>query len=98
MKSYLLQGQSDIQLIQEFIDQLPQKSTIVDFEETMMLSSIRARTRLWQAEGRIIAFAFVDDYNNLRFEIEDGRRSEKLEREIVEWGSRAAGDNDQGGV
>jgi ribosomal protein S18 acetylase RimI-like enzyme len=52
----------------------------------MLLSSVKATTRLWQQNGKTIGFAFVDDYNNLRFEINMEFSSVQLENEIIEWG------------
>ena len=86
MKSYLLREESDIQLMRELIEHLPHESTIVDFEEDMLLASVRARTRLWQDNGYVVGFAFVDEYNNLRFEVEAQSRSAQLEDEIMAWG------------
>jgi ribosomal protein S18 acetylase RimI-like enzyme len=86
MKSYSLREESDIQLMRDLIARLPHKSTIVDFEETMLLASVRGATRLWQDNGRMIGFAYVDDYNNLRFEIDTQFRSVQLEDEIMAWG------------
>lgn len=86
MKSYLLREESDIQLMRDLIEHLPHESTIVDFEENMLLTAVRARTRLWQDNGHVIGFAFVDEYNNLRFEVEAQSRSAQLEDEIMAWG------------
>lgn len=86
MKSYLLQGEPDIQLMRDLIERLSGESTIVDFEENMLLEPVRATVRLWQDNGRLLGFAYVDDYNNLHFEIEAMARSAPLEDEIIEWG------------
>lgn len=86
MNSYLLQGESDIQLMRDIIERLPHESTVVDFEETMLLATVRATTRLWQHQGKVVGFAFVDDYNIIRFEIEDEHFSTQLESEIIAWG------------
>jgi ribosomal protein S18 acetylase RimI-like enzyme len=86
MKSYILQTESDVRLIQELIARLPGPSTVVDFEESIQLSSVRATTRLWKQGGQIIGFAFVDDFNNLRFEIEREYRSTQLEKDVIDWG------------
>ncbi len=86
MESYVLQDESDIQLMRDLIQRLPHQSTIVDFEETMLLASVRATTRLWEQNGKSVGFAFVDDYNNLRFEIETESDIAQLAEEIVEWG------------
>lgn len=86
MESYEYQNESDIQSIRELIARLPNKSTIVDFEETISLSSVIATTRLWKSNGNLIGFAFVDIYNNLRFEVDPKHHSIQIENEIVEWG------------
>jgi hypothetical protein len=44
--------------------------TIVDFEEWILLPSIRAATRIWEQDRKIVGFAFVDEFNNLWFEAE----------------------------
>ena len=62
MKSYILQDESDIQLMRDLIERLPLKSDIVDFEETMLLASVRSTTRLWQHEGKIIGCSKVFPY------------------------------------
>ena len=86
MKSYVLQDESDIQWMRDLIAGLPHASTIVDLEENMLLPSVRAATKLWLRGGKIAGFAFVDDFNNLQFEIEPEHRSARLENEIIEWG------------
>ena len=85
MKSYLLQNETDIQQMRTLIAQLSQP-TIVDFEETMLLPTVRATTRLWQVNEELAGFAFVDDYNNLRFEIAPEFHIKQLEDEIIAWG------------
>jgi mycothiol synthase len=87
MKSYLLREESDIQLMRDLIKHLPHESTVVDFEETMLIASVRATIRLWQDNGNVVGFAYVDDYHNLRFEIEAESRSAQLEDEIMAWGT-----------
>lgn len=88
MNSYILRGEPDIQLVREVIEALHRKTPIVDFEENMMVGSIRTRTRIWEETGQVIGFAYVDNFSNLWFEIKDGRQTEQLEREIVDWGVR----------
>ncbi len=86
MDSYLLRGALDIQMIHEFTKRLSERSTIVDLDEALQLDSVRANTRLWSEKGILIAFAFVDDYHNLRFEIDPQHRSAQLNKEIIAWG------------
>ena len=88
MNNYILRGEQDVHLMRGLIEELPRPTTIADFEENMLVGSIRARTRIWEEAGQVIGFAYVDNFNNLWFEIKDGRQSEQLEREIIEWGVR----------
>jgi ribosomal protein S18 acetylase RimI-like enzyme len=86
MRSHLLQNEIDIQQMRELIEEISNDSTIVDFEETIWLSTVRSRTRLWEENNKLVGFAFVDDYNNLQFEIATGNRTSQIEKEMVEWG------------
>jgi ribosomal protein S18 acetylase RimI-like enzyme len=86
MHSYLLQNEIDIQKMRDLIQRRSQESTIIDFEETIALASVQAVTRLWQHDDRLIAFAYIDEYNNLRFETDPGYASIQVESEIVDWG------------
>lgn len=51
------------------------------------MSAIRACTRLWREGEELVAFAFVDAYNNLWFEILPEGWTSQLENEIVAWGA-----------
>lgn len=59
---------------------------LVDLEELLPLAEIQARIRLWldQAEN-LVAFAFVDPFDNLWFEVEPARET-ALGAEIVAFG------------
>jgi mycothiol synthase len=62
---------------------------ISDFNELIALESIRANTNIWRDHsGRLVAFAFVDDFNNLRFSLDEKCRSDVVEKAIVEWGEK----------
>jgi mycothiol synthase len=88
MESSLLYDDNDVQAMRELRERLASKSTIVDFEEQILLSSIRATTRIWKQDNQIVGFAFVDEYNNLWFETEaEFALLDQLETEIVEWGT-----------
>lgn len=80
-------GSSDLQAMRELIRSLPGETTVVDFEESMQLPSVRAATRLWYQGKRLAAFAFVDDFNNLYFEMDRQAASGQVEDEIIEWGA-----------
>jgi ribosomal protein S18 acetylase RimI-like enzyme len=87
MESSILFDKYDIQALRALRAHLESKSTIVDFDEQILLASIQATTRIWSQDSNVIGFAFVDEYNNLWFETETkfGPLSQ-LETEIVEWG------------
>jgi ribosomal protein S18 acetylase RimI-like enzyme len=87
MKSSMLHGAHDVQEMRELREQLASRSTIVDFEEQILLSSIRATTRLWKQDNQLVGFAFIDEYNNLWFETKTGFAAlDELEAEIIGWG------------
>jgi mycothiol synthase len=77
----------DTQAMRNLIRSLPGETSVIDFEETILLQSVRSATRLWWTGSKLVGFAWVDDYNNLRFEIDAEHRSEQLEQEIIEWGA-----------
>lgn len=87
MESSLLHDDNDIQAMREFRERLASRSTIVDFDEQILLSSIRATTRIWKQNDKIVGFAFVDDFSNLWFDTEtEFAPLDELETEIVQWG------------
>ena len=86
MNSHILRGNTDVQLIRDFVARLPHGLTVADLDESLQLAPIKATTRLWQHNEDVVGFAFVDDYNNLRFEIDPAHRSGQLAEEIVAWG------------
>lgn len=87
MDSSLLHGDNDVQAMRELRERLALRSTIVDFDEQILLSSIRETTRIWNQDNKIVGFAFVDEYNNLWFETEtEFALLDELETEIVKWG------------
>lgn len=86
MHSKLLKDEADVQQMRELIQNLASDSTVFDFEEAIFLASIRSRTRLWTENKSLVAFAYVDDYNDLQFEIAPEHRSPQLMQQIVDWG------------
>ena len=86
MTSFLLRDDTDLQRLRAFFKQLPHGSNMGDFEEQIQLPAVRVTTRLWQRADELVACAYVDGGNNLRFEIEAENDSDQLEQEIVDWG------------
>jgi mycothiol synthase len=64
------------------ISDFPQKA---DIEEKLAVETIRANTRLWFDDGQPIGWAYVDDFNNLHWEI-DNRYTDQIGDELVAWG------------
>ena len=87
MTSSPFQNETDIQAMRELANQFQCRAGGFNLEESLSIRSVRATTRLWRVDGKLVAFAFVDDYNNLRFEIDIHSSSEQLQKEIVDWGA-----------
>jgi len=68
------------------LKQLGKNATIVDFEEHIQMDPARESLRFWHAGNQLLAFAYVDAYANLCFEITPGSTTPELEKEIVDWG------------
>lgn len=86
MENRLLTSQSDIEKMRRLISSLPDNPSITDFEEFIQMQTVQKTTRLWLEGSILIAFAYVDDYNNLCFEIKPEISDPWLEKEIVDWG------------
>jgi ribosomal protein S18 acetylase RimI-like enzyme len=83
----MLHDDNDVQAMRGLRERLAFRSTIVDFDEQILLSSIRATTRIWKHGNEIVGFAFIDDFNNLWFETKTEFTSlDVLETEIIRWG------------
>ena len=57
----------------------------VDIEENLVSETVRANTRLWFDDDQPVGWAYVDDFNNLRWEF-DSNYDEVIGKEIVVWG------------
>jgi mycothiol synthase len=57
----------------------------VDIEENLASAVVRSNTRLWFENSQPVAWAYVDLFNNLRWEVES-QLGEIIGAEIVEWG------------
>jgi ribosomal protein S18 acetylase RimI-like enzyme len=88
MNSYPFYGEQDLRALRNFIDNLSSNISLVDFEENMQLESVRSTVRIWRQSQEIIAFAYIDDYNNLWFEaMPDFPFLDHLEAQIINWGA-----------
>jgi len=59
--------------------------TKVDIEESLASENIRANTRIWFDDDRPIGWAYVDDFDNLRWEF-DNQYDKAIGGEIIAWG------------
>jgi len=85
--SRLIQDEQDIEKIRQLIDQPANEFSVLDFEEVIAVEHVRADTRLWfAADSGLIAFATVDDFNNLLFALDPGTDIDSIGGELVDWG------------
>jgi mycothiol synthase len=89
--SRIYEDEKDFQIIIDLLNKLRPPEHLndypvkVDIEENLASESIRANTRIWFDDGQPIGWAYVDDFNNLRWEI-DGQYDELIGSEIVALG------------
>lgn len=63
-----------------------EEDSLISFEEAMQSEAVQKTVRLWEQDDVLFAFAYVDDYYNLRFAIDPEYITAALEDEIVVWG------------
>ncbi|MEW6242009.1 MAG: GNAT family N-acetyltransferase [Chloroflexota bacterium] len=89
--SRLFSGANDLGFILALIgavrppDQLTDYPSRVDLHELLQSPVVQSRTRLWFDGEELVAFALVDEYNNLLFDCSPVNL-EWLGDEIVQWG------------
>jgi ribosomal protein S18 acetylase RimI-like enzyme len=85
------QGKADLQFIIELtfkvrpVDHRNDYPAQADLEEDLASNGIQENTRLWFDGSQLVGYAYVDDFRNLRWEIES-QYVERLGEEVVEWG------------
>lgn len=68
-------------------DRITDYPSVIDLREALSLTNVQDNTRLWfDTNDQIVGFAFVDSYNNLRFEFDQQATHPDIESEIVTWG------------
>ena len=91
ISSRMYKDETDFQIILDLLVRLRPPQHLndypvkVDIEENMSSEAIRANTRLWFDGDQPIAWAYVDEFNNLRWEL-DSNHEDSLGGEIVAWG------------
>lgn len=82
-----LQSMLDLLIAVRPVERITDYPSIVDLQEMLALTSTQGNTRLWfDAEGQPVGFAFVDQYNNLRFELDPQMIHSEIPSEMVNWG------------
>ena len=91
--SRLYSGVADLQSMLDLLitirptERITDFPSAVDLRELLALSAVQDNTRLWfDADDRLVGFAFVDHYQNLRFEFDPRLVSPGIESEVVAWG------------
>lgn len=59
---------------------------VADLHELMLIPEICSHTCLWESHGEILAYALVDLWHNLWFDLLPEFQGSPLEDEIVQWG------------
>ena len=91
ISSRLYEDEKDVRLIVDLITKVRSPEHLhdypvkVDIEENLASAAVRANTRLWFDGGHPIGWAYVDEFNNLWWEM-DTRYEELLGAQIIEWG------------
>lgn len=83
----------DLQALLDFLHRVrpPERAadfpSAVDLRELLSLSAVQADAALWRNEvGQLAAYALVDQYNNLIFELNPQLASPDLPGEMIAWG------------
>ncbi|MPM41980.1 hypothetical protein SDC9_88642 [bioreactor metagenome] len=86
MDATLFDPTHDLDEIRTWQKTLPGPSSLIDIEEVIQLEAVQKRTRLWRQAGQLVALAYVDNFNNLFFEITPEKTSKEVEDAVVDWG------------
>ena len=89
MENSIPSSEQDIQAMREFSARLAAsaRSCVVDFEENIRMSEMRANWRMWKHAGRLLGYAFIDDFNNIWFDTEpEHALACEVEAEVIAWG------------
>ena len=91
ISSRIYESEKDFQIILDLIARVRPPAHLndypgkVDLEEKIASAIVRSNTRLWFDDGQPIAWACVDEYNNLLWDL-DNQYEERIGAEIVAWG------------
>lgn len=93
LSSRIYSGEADLQTMIALLvfirpaEHIAEYPGVVDLHELLALPTVQANTRLWFAEdGQMVGFAFVDSYQNLRFEFDPQTAPTDMDSKIVKWG------------
>lgn len=91
LSSRIYQAEKDFQIILDLMtsirpaEHLNDYPVKVDIEENLASAVTRGNTRLWFDDEQPIAWAFVDEFSNLRWDL-DPQYEDRIDAELVAWG------------
>jgi len=90
--SVLLHDDPDAQEMRRLVRRLGEHAAVLDFEEHLLIPSVRDTMRLWKAGGGLLGFAYIDDFCNLWFETDpqpalSPAELDALQIELISWGA-----------
>lgn len=91
--SRLYSGPADLQRMVELIrsarpaSQASSYPSVTDLQELLEIPEIRTHTCLWESRGGLLAYALVDPWNNLWFDLLPEFLQSPLEEQIIQWGA-----------
>lgn len=86
MDSHLFKDESDLGAMRALVEKAGGGLSITNLDEAVQLEVSRGCMRLWREGGNLLAFAWVDPWNNLNFTFDPPCLTPQLEDQLVEWG------------
>jgi len=82
-----LQAMIDVLVRARPADRIADYPSIVDLQEFLTRPEVQVNTSLWHdAQGRLVGFALVDEFNNLLFDVLPEATGQGLETQMIAWG------------
>jgi len=86
-------GEADLQAMIDVLvrarpaDRIADYPSIVDLQEFLTRPEVQVNTSLWHdAQGRLVGFALVDEFNDLLFDVLPEATGQGLETQMIAWG------------
>jgi len=86
MDSRPFNDDSDLQAMHALVEKAGGRLSVTDLDEAVQMEVSRGCMRLWREGGNLLGFAWVDPWNNIRFEYDPPCLTPQLEDQFLEWG------------